>query len=63
MEKMNSNATERIKSIEIMKKQGGFMQTDQNEPISEMDKFFNKLRYIINIEELYLALTKESFYR
>ena len=51
--KMNSKATDRKKSIEFMKKQVGFMQTDQNVPISEVDKFFNKLKYIINIDELY----------
>jgi beta-xylosidase len=39
--------------VGFMKEQVGFMKTDQNEPISEVDKFFNKLKYIINIDELY----------
>jgi hypothetical protein len=51
--KMNPNSIKRKKGNQFMKEQVGFMQTDQNEPISEVDKFFNKLKYIINIEELY----------
>ena len=51
--KMNSKANKNKNGIEIMKEQVGFMKSDQNESISPVDKFFNKLKYIINVEELY----------
>jgi hypothetical protein len=51
--KINPEGKNIPEKIKIMKEQVGFMKSDQNESISPVDKFFNKLKYIINVEELY----------